>query len=585
MRGGRRHSPRTEAPAQMPIPSPDTPIPRARRRLLVLATLGALAATMFAATVFSAGEAKSATGDNVIFILTDDQAANELSVMPNVQTLIGAQGATFRRAYIPYPLCCPSRASLLSGQYMHNHQVRGNAPPNGGWEVFRPKEADALPVWTHAAGYYNVHIGKYLNGYASGPPDPLPVPEGWDEWYGKISEDPLYYNYQLIEQTGPADTPELEFYGDQASEYQTDVFRDKAVDFVDGLTGSQTPFMMNLWFNSPHGPYYPAPRHLYSQSSSPALPRVAAFNEKNISDKPKWLRKQARKRLKKGLRQAIASERRRRLEMLRSVDEAVGALVAELSDQGILDETYIVFASDNGFFRGEHRIVGGKYLAHDPSSKVPLMIRGPGIPAGSVSDELVSSLDITQTINEIATGSPNPALDGRSLIPYAQNNSLRSTRPILLEADTGPGQGNAGFDPQVASSAKASASRRVRKARLAGRRGVKNLDQEKMATKTVANGNFAPAYRAIRTNRYLYILYANGQSELYDMKRDPGQKHSRQADRRYKPVRKWLFSHLVAFTACAGPSCRFEVGAEPKPRKKLKKRKKRSKRKRARSPK
>lgn len=534
----------------------------ARRRLWALA-LGAAALAAMAGLLLPARDAESATGDNVVFILTDDQAMNELAAMPNVQSLIGGRGATFRRAYIPYPLCCPSRAGLLSGQYMHNHGVRGNELPYGGWERFRPHEANALPVWTGDAGYYNIHIGKYMNGYAPlGEPSAW-VPPGWDEWYGKLSEGPLYFNYGVVEKTGPAATPEVQFYGDQDSDYQTDVFGRKAVQFVDGLTGADPPFMMNLWFNSPHAPFDPAPRHLYSLGTAP-LPKVQAFNEKDIADKPRWLRKQAKARLSKGLRKTIDTERRRRLEMLLSVDEAVGALVAELGNEGILDETYIVFASDNGFFRGEHRIAGGKYLAYEPSARVPLMIRGPGIPAGTVSDELVSSLDITQTIREIATGSTDPALDGRSLLPYAQNAALRSTRPILLEADTGPGKGSPGFDPQGASAAAAKLSR----AGLLGRRGVDDLDQEKMASKSVANGNFAPAYRAIRTERYLYVLYANKQSELYDLRRDPAQLHNLVRNERFRFVRKWLYGHMAVFSTCVGAPCRAEIGPEPRPRKK-----------------
>jgi len=411
-----------------------------------------------------------------------------------------------------------------------------------------------------AAGYYNVHVGKYMNGYASGPPFPLPVPVGWDEWYGKISENPLYFNYSLIEQTGPGDTPELQFYGDQPEDYQTDVFRDKALDFIDGLSGAQTPFMMNLWFNAPHGPFDPAPRHLFALSNA-VLPKLQAFDEKDMSDKPKWLRKQARKRLGKSLKRTITTERRRRLEQLLSVDEAVAAIVQKLSDEGILDDTYIVFASDNGFFRGEHRIAGGKYLPYDPASRVPLMIRGPGIPHGVSSDELVSNIDIPQTIQDIATGSIDPDADGRSLLPYAQNPFLRSTRPLLLEADTGPGQGNAGNDPAEASAATA----RLAKARLFHRRGVKDLDQERMATTSVANGNFAPAYKAIRTGRYLYVLYANGQTELYDLLTDPAELRSKARDPRYRSVRKFLFGQLVALANCSGAQCRSEAGPDPPP--------------------
>lgn len=526
-------------------------------RLAVSATTCALAIGLVA-LLSGAHDAESATGDNVVFILTDDQSVSELAGMPNVQNLIGAAGATFNRAYVPYPLCCPSRASLLSGRHMHNHGVRGNLAPNGGWERFQTQEATALPVRTAIGGYYNVHVGKYMNNYFGTAGSPA-IPPGWSEWYGKISEDSLYFNYTTVEKEGPGDAAEVVFHGDRASDYQTDVLRDKALSFVDGAGPAETPFMLNLWFNAPHSPFIPAPRHLFTLDAI-RLPKLPAFNEKDISDKPGWLRRQA-KRLGKGRRHAIADERRRRLEQLRSVDEAVGALIAKLSAEGILDQTYIIFASDNGFFRGEHRIAGGKFLPYEPSSRVPLLIRGPGIPAGSISDELVSSLDITQTILEITNGSGDPALDGRSLLPYARTNALRSTRPILLEADTGPGQGK-GVDPESVAVAAA-----LDKAHLAGKKGTRDLDQEPMANISAANGSKAPAYRAIRTERYLYVLYANGQRELYDMRRDPKQLRSVHRDRRYKDVMRFLSRNLFALAGCGGDSCRVEIGRDPKPRK------------------
>jgi arylsulfatase A-like enzyme len=514
---------------------------------------------------------KGAPPYNVLFILTDDQTTSELAAMPNVQSLIAAEGVSFKRAYAPIPLCCPARASLLSGNYMHNHGVRGNLPPFGGWERFAAQENDTIATWAHDQSYYTIHIGKYMNGYPTGKPPTEAVPPGWDEWYGKLSEGQLYFNYQLIEKTDPADTPELAFYGDQASEYQTDVFRDKAVGFIDGAGAGETPFMMNLWFNAPHAPFDPAPRHLFSQSGAP-LPKLQAFNEKNISDKPKWLRKQSRKPLKKPLRKLINTERRRRVEQLLSVDEGIRQVILELADEGILDETYVIFASDNGYFRGEHRIAGGKFLAYEPSARVPLLIRGPGIPAGATSQELVSLIDVPQTILDIV-GASDPANDGRSFLPYAMSPAHRSSRPLLLEADTGPGKGSPGVDPEAASAAQ----KRTLKAHLAGKKGAKNLDQEKSPVRSVANGNFAPAYKAIRTDRYLYVLYANGQQELYDMLRDPAQLTSQHRNRRFRFVRKWLFGHLAGFTACAGPSCRIEVGPEPRPLRKAKKKPKRNK--------
>jgi arylsulfatase A-like enzyme len=518
----------------------------------------AVAVLAIAGGVMAAGQARGATtGANVVFILTDDMTYSELAGMPNVQSLIGGQGTTFNEAYVSFPLCCPSRATMLSGQYMHNHGVRGNFPPNGSWFKFRPHESNDLPVWLQGDGYYNVHIGKYMNGYSL-VDGTLPVPPGWDEWYGKVSEDALYFDYNLIEKTGPLATPRITFYGDQPTDYQTDVFGDRAVDFVRDYGRSQ-PFWLNLWFNSPHGPFDPAPRDLFRLAGSP-LPKLPGFNEKDIRDKPKWLRRQIKKPLRKRQIRVIDNERRRQQEQLLSVDQSVGELVQALQSKGILDDTYIIFASDNGFFRGEHRIASGKYLPYDPAARVPLLIRGPGIPRGGVSNELVWNGDIAQTIDRIASGSENPAADGRSLLPYAENPLLRSTRPVLLEGDTGPG--GTGAESAHTSAARARAAR----VHVAGRRGVKNLEQEPDEIKSAsANTDKAPAFRSIRTDRYEYTVYANGQTELYDMKRDPAQLRSLATYPRYRFVRKWLFDHLAVLSTCAGTACRVDIGPDPLP--------------------
>jgi arylsulfatase A-like enzyme len=542
------------------------PRPRlARARTLIASGVALLA---LGAGVLAAGEARAArTGANVVFILTDDMSSSELAGMPNVESLIAGEGTTFNEAYVSFPLCCPSRATMLSGQYMHNHGVHGNLPPSGSWFKFRSHESNDLPVWLQKAGYYNVHIGKYMNGY-SVVDGSLPVPEGWNEWYGKVSEDALYFDYNLIEKSSLNGIPRITFYGDQPTDYQTDVFSDRAVDFVRDSAVSHAPFWLNLWFNSPHGPFDPAPRDLYRLAGT-AQPKLPGFNEKDIRDKPNWLRKQVRKPLRKKQINLIDKERRRQQEQLLSVDQSVGELIAELKDKGILDDTYVIFASDNGFFRGEHRIASGKYLPYDPAARVPLVIRGPGIPHGGVSDELVWNGDIAQTIEQIASGSQNPAVDGRSLLPYAENPALRSTRPVLLEGDTGPG--GTGAEEARTSAARARAAR----VHVAGRRGVRNLEQEPDAIKSAHNTNKAPAYRSIRTDRYEYTVYANGQTELYDMKRDPAQLHSLVKNPRYKLVRAWLLGQLTPLTTCAGPSCRAEIGPDPLPLPKSAVRKKR----------
>jgi N-acetylglucosamine-6-sulfatase len=531
---------------------------RARVTAAIAAAVALLAIGLGALGARDAAGASS--HPNVIFILTDDMTTSELAGMPNVQSLLVGQGTSFNRAYISFPLCCPSRATMMSGQYMHNHGVHGNFPPNGSWIVFRSHESSALPVRLDQRGYYNVHIGKYMNGYAGYDTlneSPLPVPPGWDEWYGKTSEDALYFNYQLIEKSGPTSRPTLTFYGDQPLDYQTDVFSNLALNFLRDRAPVKQPFLLDLWFNSPHGPFEPAPRDLGRLANAP-LQSLPAFNEKDISDKPKWFQRQAKKRLGPAKINLIANERRRAQEQLLSVDESVGQLVQSLKDNGTLDNTYIVFASDNGFFRGEHRIASGKYLPYDPASRVPLVIRGPGIPAGGVSDELVWNGDITQTILDIA-GSQDSSLDGRSLLPFAQNPALRTTRPVLLEGDTGPG--GTGAEQAQSSSARARESR----VGIFGKRGVHNLDQEPNAIKSAANTDSAPAYRSIRTDRYEYTIYANGQSELYDMQRDPAQLNSVVRDPRYRFVRNWLYTQLIPLSTCSGETCRVDLGPDPAP--------------------
>jgi N-acetylglucosamine-6-sulfatase len=532
---------------------------RARRPLGALAALLALLGVAFATGIARPEGAHGAGDFNVVFILTDDQTNYELAAMPTVREEIAAKGATFKRAYVPYPTCCPSRASLLSGLNMHNHGVRGNGGEFGGWDRFDEEEPHALPPRLQAAGYYTVHIGKYLNGYMTDLP-PVPyTPAGWDEWYAKVSQANIYYDYDLVEDpSGSGGIPGVYVsHGDAPTDYQTDVLAQKAVGFINGVSPVKTPFLLDFWVNAPHAPFTPAPRHLGDFDGVP-LPKLAGFNERDIRDKPRWLRKQAT-RIGIGNRRKIIQERRRRLEQLQAVDEAVGEIIDALDAKGILDETYLIVASDNGFFRGEHRIVGGKYLAYEPSSHVPLLIRGPGIPAGVKSRELVSSLDVTQTILRIAEGSADPSLDGRSLMPFARKPKRTTTRPILLEADTGPGRGGNG-DTAGAAAVRAS---------IAGFKGVRNLDGEPGVAASVKaatlNGNFAPAYRGLRTRRYLYVLYSNGQAELYDNRLDPGQLNNVVKNRRYRPVRRKLFRRMRALIHCAGASCRREFGPEPKP--------------------
>lgn len=510
--------------------------------------------------------AAGSSSPNVLLIVTDDQRYDELASMPNVRNLIADQGVTFDRAYVTYPLCCPSRSSLLTGLYAHNHDVRGNGGPYGGWGRFKAlHESTALPVRMKAAGYETGFSGKYMNGYLGDHPDPAEKPPGWDSWSAKTSEGnylDFYYNYDLATSTSPSDPPTYSHHGFDPPDYMTDVVGEKALNFLqDHSTGSPSPFFMAFWPAGPHYPFEPAPRH-WGEWSSKTLSPVPGENEQDMSDKPGWLRNSVRSLSSQTLRR-IDAERRRRLEQMISVDEAIGSLIDELDQQGTLDDTYIIFTSDNGYFRGEHRIPAGKFLPYEPSSRVPLIIRGPGIPHGERSHELASLMDLPQTALEIATGSDDPNADGRSLLAYAEDPTLRTKRPVMIEGFTRGGRGE-NSTPESSPSTNPAL----------GLQGVSDLEQEPGgktvdrygSNRTLFNPNLsAPGYRAIRTNRYLFVAYANGQEELYDMRRDPQQLENAASAPRYSKVRTWLLALLNRYADCAGEECRATTGREPRP--------------------
>lgn len=560
--------------------------------------IGAALATLGAAgcLALGLGQRADAAGPglpNIIFLLTDDQTFQELATMPSTSQLLTSAGVSFTRAYTSYPLCCPSRATYLTGRYMHNHGVRGNAYPTGGAHRYKDlgNEAEDLPVRLKAAGYYTAHVGKYLNGYgggdACGPGDTY-VPAGWDDWHAKMAEtngacsENNYYQYSLYEKYGPADpTPQVENYGSDTADYQTDVYRKKALDILDAQLPNPTPLYMEVDFGAPHGPFEPAPRHKFTLSNAP-LPALPGFNEKNISDKPSWLRLRARHRLTSSEKSNINGRRRRRMEMLLSVDEAIAAIVDNVSSQGELANTYFVFTSDNGFFFGEHRIGSGKYLPYEPSSRVPLVIRGPGIPTGQ-SAELVDNADYMPTVLQMAgaTASAAAPVDGRSMLPFATNPVARSLRPILLEGDVGPGLGPGQSDPDLSAvHHRRNGASKAARLGLDRLRGVTDLDQEPDFVHFAVNGNIdVPAFKGMRTNRYAYYIYATGDQELYDMGKDPGQLTNVAFDPRYKKVRNKLYRRLLALAFCQGESCRADYGRDPTPLKKHRKKKSKKKKK------
>ncbi len=458
---------------------------------------------------------------SVVVVMTDDQTYQDMAAMPRTRRLIGAAGARFTRAYVAYPLCCPSRATYLTGQYNHNNGVHTNTPPQGGVEALDAEHT--LPVWLGAAGYRTSHIGKYLNGYGlRRPPD---VPPGWTDWHGTVDKSTYQmYGYRMFE------NGRLSTYGNFDVEdpalYQTDVLREKAVGAIEG-TAPSIPLFLSLMFVAPHGevenpgsttqPFIrPAPRHI-GHYRRVRLPRTSR-GERDVSDKPPYVRKL--REASRGTAARIRADFRSRRESLLAVDEAVEAVVGALARTGRLDSTYILFTSDNGFFQGEHRILKGKYLAYDPSSHVPLLIRGPGIPPGTVSGEVVTNADLAPTVLEAAGVAADRPMDGRSLLPFARDGRLRTRRPVLHEG----------------------------------------LEAGDIDRDGAPRGGTVGEYHAIRTARYLYVEWINGAIELYDRARDPGETQSRHRDRRYRRIRRSLHRELVRLRTCVSDVCRQPLG-------------------------
>jgi N-acetylglucosamine-6-sulfatase len=444
---------------------------------------------------------------NVLVIMTDDQTVESLRVMGNVKTLLADQGTTFDSAFASFSLCCPSRATFLTGQYAHNHGVLGNAPPEGGYAKL--DSSNTLPVWLQRAGYHTVHVGKYLNGYPGS--NRTHVPAGWTEWYGSIDPSTYqFYNYTLNE------NGRLVGYGSDPASYQADVYSRKAVDVVRRLAPAPAPFFLSVAFLAPHsgGPResddprnfatpVPAPRHRNRFAAEP-FPQSPSFNEADVADKPLGIRN--RPLLNAQAIANVTENYRQRLESLLAVDEAVAAIVTALRETGELDQTLIVFTTDNGFFHGEHRVASGKVLLYEPSVRVPLILRGPGVPRGGHVADLVANVDLAPTIADATGAAALRTMDGRSLLPLAQDPGRRTGRDILLQR--GPG------------------------------------------------GNNQQIFTALRTPRYVYAEYSNGDRELYDLVRDPDQLTSLHADPTHEALRTALAARLAQLRTCAGAACR-----------------------------
>jgi len=378
---------------------------------------------------------------NIIFVLTDDTSQNELNflldenLMPNLASYMIDKGTVFSNSFVSAPICCPSRATTLTGQYPHNHNVWLNEPmyhngklvANGGFNSF--DDSSTLATWLNQGGYKTGFVGKYLEGY--GIQSKFYIPPGWDDWQGLIG-DPNSMSIYKINDNGK----EVK----QIDDYQTDHIADRAVQFIEE---SNSPFFLYVSTLAPHSSTdsytCEAKDGMILKSivvsskykgtlDSILIPRSPSYNEEDVNDKPIFMKEQ--KLITN--QECIDSVMRDRMESLRSVDDLIGDLFLALKDKNIVDNTVVIFTSDNGFLFGEHRIAG-KVAPYDESIRVPLVIKFPGIEKQQL-DHLVLNNDLVPTIAELAGLHPQKPIDGFSLMPIVIDPSKKLREGFLVES-------------------------------------------------------------------------------------------------------------------------------------------------------
>ena len=413
---------------------------------------------------------------NIVFILTDDLSWNLIEFMPNVKRMQHA-GVTFANYFVTDSLCCPSRTSIFTGRVPHNTGIFRNTGADGGYDAFQAHrlEGQTFAIALAAAGLRSAMLGKYLNGY-------LPVRHapaaGWSMWsvagngYGNFD-----YN---LNQDG-----RIVHYGRSVRDYLTDVVSAQAQDFIRRST--ERPFLVEIATFAPHAPYTPAPR---DANAFPGLhyPRTLAFDAAPDARAVRWL--QAHRALSPTDIALIDADFRKRAQSVLAVDAMIGALQQAVTAIGAADRTYFVFSSDNGYHMGEHRLMPGKMTAYDEDIRVPLIVTGPGVPAGRVLAEIAENIDLAPTFTELMGTRMTGQVDGRSLVPLARGQEVSNWRTLALIEHHGPVRDN--LDPDMPN---------------------------------VRSGN-PTSYEAIRSRDWVYVEYADDEREFHDRVADPYELHN-----------------------------------------------------------
>jgi N-acetylglucosamine-6-sulfatase len=411
------------------------------RRLWILLPVILLCLVVGAKEAPREASSQSQGRPNILLVLTDDQDAGSLSEMPNVQTQLVDRGTTFDRAYATTPLCCPSRASILRGQYAHNHNLWDNQPPKGGFRGFRELglEESTVATWLDKAGYHTGFVGKYFNAYGSYENPTTHVPPGWDRWVGYEGGPQQQSVEGAFKVNDQGEVARIEV----ADEHDTDYFARKAEDYVRNREPNRPWFLM-VATNAPHVPARASARNENAYAGR-TMPKMPSFNEADLSDKAAvWRDNPAlpeecppdgrRKKPGEKLRCVPEADEvwRNRIESLRDVDDMVERLVDTLHKEGFAENTYVILASDNGFALYHNRVFS-KGAPYEPSQRIPLVIRGPGVPEGRVDHRLVANIDLAPTFVQWAGARAPDFVDGRSLVPVLTNPKVPWRTRLLFE--------------------------------------------------------------------------------------------------------------------------------------------------------
>lgn len=463
---------------------------------------------------------RSSRRPNIVLVLTDDLSTNLIKYMPNVQAL-KRRGMTFTDYTVADSLCCPSRASIFTGEYPHNTKVFENLGEHGGYLAFRTQHdgSHTFAVAMHNAGYRVGFAGKYLNGYVPDDNGVGNVPSGWSSWggvngslaTGGYTGGYLEYNYNI------ALGKHLASFGSKPRDYLTTVLDQLGQSYIRTAPSYHAPFFLELATFTPHPPYVPAPQDT-GKFPGLTVPHTPAWNHLP-TNAPAWLA--TRTPLTPAQIAECNAVYRKRVQDVQSVDRMIGHLQTALRQTGQLRNTVFVFSSDNGFHTGQYRLMPGKLTAFDTDLKVPLVIAGPGIAHGSTNADLVQNVDLAPTFDNLAgarmPGAPG-SVDGHSIVPLLHGQHVSWRAVDLIEQ-----WGEAGIAPADPDAQTAAAAH-------------------------------PPRYTALRSSDWTYVKYSTGEHEFYDRQTDPYM-----LDNIYSQLTPQqttdLDAMVTALSTCAGPNC------------------------------